>query len=171
MLEQQYHLGRLISVHRPTAWRMWLLAVLIVFGPIAMLLLMAVILINDPTAFDSIRDMLLCFGVLGLLTFVLGAVLLSDYRAWRKSRSICLSIFEDGIVNRDNGNTFICRWNEIKHLRFKEIPWASRAFPGAKIKVIRAIVKTDGSVVSFPETLNLPRITEEISGLRRSAAG
>ena len=148
---------------------MWILLTVIVAGPGAMLALVTAIAINDNSA-ESLSNAVWCYGILGLLLFVLGAVLLSDYRAWTKTRTIKLSIYENGIAFEENGKYTSCLWNEIKHLRWKEIRSSSRAFPGMMVKVIRSVVKTDGMVINFPETIDLINITHTITELRGSSS-
>jgi hypothetical protein len=115
---------------------------------------------------ETISNAFACLICAGLPLAVLGLVLISDFRKWFATRKDRLTIYESGFVYENEARALACRWDEIKDIKFRLVPSYSRAFPGTKVRVIRAVAKTDGAVIAFAETLNLVKITRIIDAAR-----
>lgn len=174
---RSYHsdLGELRSVHRPAIFHLWAwlgLALcplaLFLFG--AFLTLDAFASVSTPSrekTAETVSNSLACLGVSGLLLAVLGSIWISDYRAWSATRTVKLRIYQNGFVYESQGHIEACRWNEIADIRFRFIPSYSKAFPGSKVRVIRAIETRGGTTINFAETLDLKRITALITTAKK----
>ncbi|HEX8353273.1 MAG TPA: hypothetical protein VF611_10255 [Pyrinomonadaceae bacterium] len=110
----------------------------------------------------------ICMGVVVLLLALLGSILVSDYRAWSATRTVKLTIYQEGFTYEGEGRTEVCRWDEIEKVRFRFLDIHSRAFR-ARVKVIRSVVRKDGTVIDLAATLDLRRITEQITAAREKA--
>lgn len=172
-MQSSYHnLGELRSVHRPATFHIWSLLVLTLF-PLMLFLFGAFLALDAFTSQnlgrrrEAVSNSFTCLGFLGLLLAVLGSVLVSDYRAWSTTRTVRLSIYEGGFTYESKGQVEACRWDEIKDIKFRFILSGSRAFPYSRVRVIRSVVKEDGTVISPAETLNLKLITELITAERK----
>ena len=174
---QSYHsnLGELRSVYRPSTFRLWML-LMITLAPLMLFLLGALLTLDAFTSVftqsqrktsETVSNALTCLGFLGLLLAVLGSILISDYRKWSATRTVKLKIYQAGFTYESKGHIEACRWEEIKDINFRFIPSYSRAFPGLKVKAIRSIVKGDGTVIRLAETLELIKITELITTIRK----
>jgi hypothetical protein len=112
-----------------------------------------------------------CLGGSGLLLAIVGAACLSDFRAWYATRTVELEIYEKGLTYESQGHREYCSWGDIKDISFKLIEVKIKNSAPRKVSVMRSIVKRDGTVISFAETLNLKKITSLITEQRKRPAG
>ena len=149
---------------------------MLALGPLMLLLLSILITLDEFTSgstrsqagsFKSVSNFLICQGALGLLLAVIGSILISDFREWSRTRTVKLSIYQEGFTYESEGHMEACRWGEIKDINFRFIEVASKAFYRRRVKVIRSIVKRDGTVINLAGTLNLERITNLISPMKK----
>ena len=112
-----------------------------------------------------------CLGGSGLLLAIVGAACLSDFRAWYATRTVELEIYEKGLTYESQGHREYCSWGDIKDINFKLIEVKIKNSAPKKVSVMRSIVKRDGTVISFAETLNLKKITSLITEQRKRPAG
>jgi hypothetical protein len=154
---------------------MWFLSI-IALGPLMLLLLSILIAIDEfisgsprgqESSFRSVSNFLICQGVLGLLLGVIVSILISDFREWSRTKTVKLSIYQEGFTYESEGQMAACQWDEIKDINFRTIEVASKAVYRRRVKVIRSIVKRDGTVISLAGTLNLERITNLISSMKK----
>lgn len=174
---QSYHpkLGELRSVHRPPKPGLWLILASI---PLLILVVLCTILIFDSFTgiftgstegrSGGVSNYFICMGVLGLLLVLLGSMFLSDYRAWSATRTVKLTIYQEGFTYESQDRIEVCRWDEIETIKTRLMEVVSKAFR-ARVKVIRSIVKKDGTVIELAKTLNLRQITELITSAREKA--
>ena len=118
---------------------------------------------------DGVSNYFICMGGVGLLLAILGGILVSDYRAWSATRTVRLIIYQEGFTYESQGRIEVCRWDEIEKTKFGSVEVSSKAFR-ARVKVIRSIVKKDGTVIDFAKTLDLRQITELITAAREEAS-
>jgi hypothetical protein len=165
--------GELRSVHRPTTWRIWIMA-MVSLGPVFLLGLSIVLLIDD---FAQGRDASLsqlstrfgCVGGIGLILALLIGFLISEIRKWYPTRTVRLKIYERGFTYEEQDRRQVCAWNEIKDITHRTIKFYSKHSPSRKVSVIRSIVKRDGTVIVLAETLNLHKLTSLITEGKTSA--
>ncbi len=160
------NLGELRSVHRPSKPSFW--PTLALSTPLLIIAALCTLLILDSFtgAFtgskerspDDVSNYLICTGAVGLLLALLGGMLVSDYRAWSATRTVKLTIYQEGFTYESRGRMEVCRWGEVGKFKSKFISVHSKAFR-ARAKVIRSVVKKDGSEIKLAETLDLRRIT------------
>jgi len=117
---------------------------------------------------DDVSNYFICMGVVGLLLALLGSILVSDYRAWSATRTVKLAIYQEGFTYESQSRIEACRWDEIEKIKFKMLQVHSKAFR-TRVKVIRSIVKKDGTVINFAETLDLRQITRLITTAKDEA--
>lgn len=79
-----------------------------------------------------------------------------------------LTVYQEGFTYESQGRIEVCRWTEIEKIKSRFIDVHSKAFR-ARVKVIRAIEKKDGTVIDFARTLDLRQITELIATAREKA--
>jgi hypothetical protein len=159
--------GELRSVHRPTTWRIWIMA-MVSLGPLFLLGLSIVLLIDD---FAQGRDASLsqlstrfgCLGGVGLILALLIGFLISEIRKWYRTRTVRLKIYDRGFTYEERDRRQVCAWNEIKDITHRTIKIHPRYSPSRRISVIRSIVKRDGTVIVLAETLNLHKLTSLIT--------
>jgi hypothetical protein len=175
MQNYNYNLGELRSVHRPLTFHIWMWLVLFL-APLMLLLLSVVLTLEALTSvvtqsqektLKTISNSLTCVGLLSLLLAILGSILISDYREWSATRTVKLRIYQAGFTYESKGQMEVCRWDEIKDINYRFVPSYSKAFPGSKVKVIRSIVRRDGTAMSLAKTLNLIKITELITAAKK----
>ena len=167
MPEPDTNLGELRSVHRPPVWRIWIMA-MVSLGPLFLLGLGIVLLIDD---FIHGRDLNLnklstrfgCLGGIGLILALSAGLLVSEIRKWWRTRTVRLKIYERGFTYQERDRTEVCAWNEIKDITHRMIKIHPRYSPSRRIRVIRSIVKTDGTVIVLAETLNRIKLTRLIT--------
>jgi hypothetical protein len=167
MPELDINPGELRSVHRPTTWRIWILA-MVSLGPLFLLGLSIVLLIDD---FARGRDANLsqlstrfgCVGGIVLIMALLIGFLISEMRKWYPTRTVRLKIYEQGFTYEEQDRRQVCAWNEIKDITHRTIKVHSKHSPPRRISVIRSIVKRDGTVIVLAETLNLHKLTSLIT--------
>jgi hypothetical protein len=170
------HLGELRSVHRPSKPRLW--PMLALSTPLLMIAALCTLLIfdsytgiftgsteGDP---DDVSNYFICMGVVGLLLAVLGSIFVSDYRAWSATKTVKLTIYQEGFTYESRGRIEACRWDEIEKIKSRLLQIHTKAFR-ARVKVIRSIVKKDGTVITLAETLDLRQITELITTAQEKA--
>jgi hypothetical protein len=117
---------------------------------------------------DGVSNYFICMGVVGLLLALLGGILVSDYRAWSATKTVKLTIYQEGFTYESQGRIAVCRWDEIEKMRSRFVEVYSKAFR-ARVKVIRSVVKKDGTVIDLAETLDLRQITELITAAKEKA--
>lgn len=110
-----------------------------------------------------------CLGGSGLLLALVGAACLSDFRTWYATRTVRLVIYQKGLTYESNGHRESCSWGDIRDINFKLIEVKIKNSAPRKVSVMRSIVKRDGTVISFAETLNLKKITNLITTNRGKA--
>jgi len=170
-------LGELRSVHRPSKPRLW--PTLALSTPLLIIAALCTLLIldsftgvfteskEDPS--DDVSNYLICMAVAGLLLAVLGSIMVSDYHAWSATRTVKLTIYQEGFTYESQGRMEACRWDEIEKIKSKLIEVHTKAFR-ARVKVIRSIVKKDGTVIDLAETLDLRQITGLITTAKERAS-
>lgn len=158
--------GELRSIHRPSKPRYIL--VLALGTPLLIMVVLSTLVIfnsftrNEENSLKDVSNYFICLGVMGLLLALLSSILVSDYRAWSATKTMQLTIYQEGFTYESAGHIELCRWNEIEKFKFKFITVHSKAFR-TRAKVIRAIVKKNGTEIELAETLNLTEITELIT--------
>lgn len=93
--------------------------------------------------------------------------MISDFRKWSATRTVQLRIYQEGFTYESKGQIEAYRWDEFKDINFRVIEIHSKHSAPAKVRVIRSIVKRDGTVIHFAETLNLIKITELITKAKK----
>jgi hypothetical protein len=172
MPDDNLNLGEVLSTHRPSTVRLWIMAI------IALSLLMAVALgalltldsfVSQPKggSFERATSPLLCLGASFLCLALFGSFLISDFRKWSASRSVRLRIYQAGLSYESKGQIVACRWDEIKDIDFRVIEIRSKHSTPRKARVIRSVEKSDGTVVTLAATLNLIEITKLITGAKK----
>lgn len=116
----------------------------------------------------GVSNYFICMGVVGLLLALLGSIMVSDYRAWSATRTVKLTIYQEGFTYESRGRIEACRWDEIEKIKSRLIEVHSKAFR-ARVKVIRSIVKKDGTVIDLAGTLNLRQVTALITTAKEEA--
>ena len=106
---------------------------------------------------------LVCLGVSSLCLAIFGKFLIDDFRKWSATRTIQLRIYQDGFTYESKGHMETYRWNEIKDINFRVIEIHSKHSAPTKARVIRSIVRSDGTMISLAETLDLMKITKLIT--------
>jgi len=169
------NLGELRGVHRPAKPSLWPLALstpLLMIGALCTLLVFdsftGVFTGSAEGSSTGVTNYFICMGVVGLLLAVLGSILVSDYRAWSATKTVKLTFYQEGFTYESQDRIDVCRWTEIEQIKSKFIDVHSKAFR-ARVKVIRAVVKKDGTVIDFARTLDLRQITELITTAREKA--
>jgi hypothetical protein len=176
MESYRLNLGELRSVHQPPKPRLW--PMLTLSTPLLMIAALCTLLILDSFTSvltgsrearpDDVSNYFICMSVVVLLLALLGSILVSDYRAWSATRTVKLTIYQEGFTYESQGRIEACRWDEIEKIKFKLIEVHSKAFR-ARVKVIRSIVKKDGTVINLVETLDLRQITGLITTAQEEA--
>lgn len=160
-------LGELRSVHRPSTWQIWFLA-MISLAPLFLLALGIVILIDDfvhgrAQGANKLLTPIGCLGGLGLILALLIGFLFSEFRKWFPTRSVRLKIFERGFTYEDHNQTQVCAWDEIKDITHRKVKIQRWHSASRRISIIRSVVKRDGTVIVLAETLNLHKLTRLIT--------
>lgn len=169
-----YHpsLGELHSAHRPAAARLWIMAV-ISLGLLLAVLLGALLTVDSftslftQTTVERASGPLVCLGVSSLCLALFGSFLISDFRKWSATRTVKLRIYQAGFTYESKSQTEAARWDEIKDINFRVIEIHSKHAAPTKMRVIRSIVKKDGTVIDLAKTLNLIKITRLITGKKK----
>lgn len=176
---QNYHLelGARRSVHRASLGWLWLL--LLSGAPVFLVTVVAAVFAFNSFAFQAndsgggssggpgnFAGAFACLGSSGLLLTILGAVCFSGFRKWNATRQVRLIIYEKGFTYESKGNLQSSAWVGIKEIEFKRIEVKTKHSASRQAKVIRSIVKMDGSVISLAETLDLEKITQLINTAR-----
>ena len=169
-------LGEMRSVHRPS--KPTILPILGLSIPLLMLAALCTLLIVDSftgvltkgkgVTFETVSNYVICSGVTGLLLALLGSLLISDFRSWSGTRTVKLTIYQEGFTYESQGRIEACRWDEIEKIKFGFIEVHSKAFR-ARERVIRSIVKRGGAAINLAETLELRRITGLITAAMKKA--
>jgi hypothetical protein len=169
-------LGELRSVHRPSKPGLWPVSAL--GTPLLLIAALCTLLMLDsftgvftggkgaPSA--DVSNYFICMGVVSLLLALLGSIMVSDYRAWSATKTVKLTIYQEGFTYESQGRLEACRWDEIEKCKSKFIEVHSKAFR-ARVKVIRSIVKKDGTVINLAETLDLRQVTALITTAKEEA--
>jgi len=177
MQNHQRDLGERRSVHRASLAWVWLLALAV--APLALVTAVAALFAFNsifPVLSESNRDALgripsfVCLGAAGLLLLLAAGACISDFRKWLATRTAGLIIYQNGFTYKSKGHMETCHWDEIKHIDFRFIEVKAKHSAPRKVSVIRSIVKTDGTVISPAETLNLQKITNVVKTARGAAS-
>ena len=170
------NLGELRSVHRPAKPSLW---PILASTPLLILGVLGTILILDSFTgvftgsiqggSGGVSNYFICMSVVGLLLILLGSIFVSDYRAWSATRTVKLTIYQEGFTYESQGRLEVCRWDEIEQIKTRYLEVVSKAFRG-RVKVIRSILKKDGTVIDPARTLNLRQITELITPAKEKAS-
>jgi len=175
MQSYEPNLGALRSAHRPSTVRIWIMAV-ISLGLLVAVLLGALLTLDSFTSlfgqtkggtFQGASGPLVCLGVSSLCFALFGSFLITDFRKWSATRTVQLRIYEQGFTYQSKRQAETCRWDEIKDINFRVIEIKSKHSPPRKERVIRSIVRNDGTVVNLAETLNLIKITKLITEAKK----
>jgi hypothetical protein len=167
------NLGELRSVHRPPKPGLW--PVLLLSTPLLIIGALCTLLIVDSftgvltgSTSAGVSNYFTCMGGVGLLLAVLVSIFVSDYREWSATRTVKLTIYQEGFTYESQGRIEVCRWDEIEQIKSRCIDVISKAFR-ARVKVIRSIVKRDGTSIDLAKTLDLRQITELITTAKENA--
>ena len=175
MPDHDPNLGELRSAHRPATVRMWIMAV-ISLGLLVSVLLGALLMLESftsrstPTregAFERVSTPLICLGISSLCLALFGGFLISDFRKWSATRTVQLKIYQEGFTCENDGQIEAARWDEIKDVNFRVIETHSKYSRPTKVRVIRSIVKKDGTAINLAETLNLTKVTKLITEAKK----
>lgn len=163
-------LGELRSVHRPAKPRLW--PILALSAPLLLITALCIVLVFDSFTglvtgskqdlSGSVSNYFIGMGIVGVLLAILSGIFVSDYRAWSATRTVKLSIYEEGFTYESQGRMEVCRWDQVGKIKTRFIDVITKAFR-TRVKIIRAIVKNDGTIIEFARTLNLREITELIT--------
>lgn len=170
---QSYHhnLGELRCVNRPSTVRIWIMLVLslglliaVMLGALLTLdLFTSLFMRTKEGTFVKASGPVVCLGVSVLCLVLFSSLLVGDFRKWFATRTTQLRIYQEGFTYETKGQIESYRWDEIKDINFRVIEIHSKHSLPAKVRVIRSIVKSDGTVISLAETLNLMKITKLIT--------
>jgi hypothetical protein len=122
---------------------------------------------SKESTLSGVSKYFICLGIVGLLLALLVNFSVSDYRAWSATRSVKLTIYQEGFTYESQGRTDICRWDEIEKIRYKSDQVTSKALRFRMVKVIRSIVKKDDAVIKLAETLDLREIADLIIAAKK----
>jgi hypothetical protein len=169
MQNYQLNLGELRSVIRPSTARIWIMVV-ISLGLLMAVMFGAVLTLNSFTSLftqnkpgTAVSGPVVCLSVSSLCLAIFSSFLIGDFRKWSASRTIQLRIYQEGFTYEEKGQIEAYRWDEIKDINFRVIEIHSKHSAPAKVRVIRSIVKRDGTVIDLAETLDLIKITKLIT--------
>lgn len=167
---QNYHpkLGERRSRHRASLAWIWLLVLCV--APVLLVTAVAALyavnslmpVLSKGGTLGKISGPLGCLGGSGLLLALVAAVCVSDFRKWSATRTVRLTIYQQGFTYESKGHMESCRWDEIKDIDFSRIEVGRKHAAPKKVSVIRAVVRRDGTVISLAETLNMQKITNLI---------
>jgi hypothetical protein len=170
---QNYHpdLGELRSINKPSTVRLWIMVV-ISLGLLIGVMLGALLTLDSFTSlfmqtregpFAGAAGPLVLLGVSSLCLALFAGFLISDFRKWSATRTVQLRIYQEGLTYESQGQIESYRWDEIKDINFRVVEIHSKHSTPRKVRVIRSIVKSDGTVINLAETLNLIKITKLIT--------
>ena len=172
MQKDNLSLGELLSTHRPSTVRIWIMAVIALSLLVAVLL--GVLLTVDSFVsyskgswFGRAASPLVCLGASSLCLVLFSSFLISDFRKWSATRTVRLRIYQAGLTYQSKGQIEVCHWDEIKDINFKVIEIRSKHSTPRNARVIRSIEKSDGTVISLAETLNPIKLTELITQAKK----
>jgi hypothetical protein len=163
--------GERRTVHRASlGWLWWLvlclapiLLVTAVAAAYAVKSIISILPSGQGNSLGNVAGAFGCLGASGLLLALIGAACLSDFRKWYATRTVKLVIYEKGLTYENQGHRESCSWGDIKDINFKRIEVKIKNSAARRVSVMRSIVKRDGTVISFAETLNLQAITSLIN--------
>jgi|ERR1700752_650239 len=164
MIDSKRELGSKRGVYRASlSWLLFaVLAVplfLAVIGAVVFTVGSTVSILKNGDSASTLTSPLGALVVLGLIAFLIGAVIRSHFRKWYATRSAKLSTYEKGFTYEDKNKSESCSWQEIERFDFRTIQVASKHSPPRKVSVIRSIIKKDGTVIGLPDTFNLTLLT------------
>ncbi len=163
--------GERRTVHRASLGWLWWLVLCV--APILLVTAVAAVYAVMSITPNSSGNVVGAFGFLGgscLILALVGAACLSDFRKWYATRTVKLVIYEKGLTYENKGHRESCSWGDIKDINFKLIEVKIKNSAPRRVSVMRSIVKRDGTVISFAETLNLRKITSLITEQRKGRA-
>jgi len=159
-------LGEIVRAYRPGK-RFLIFLPIAAIGPLLLFGLAALVVVDDfrrGVQDQNPGNYFMCLGLLALLIGVLAAVWVSEFRRWRATRTVTLAIYQRGFTWEENGHVTKWRWDEIEKLRYRNVQIRSKAVV-RWAKLIKSIVKNDGTTIKLPETLELEPITKSIHAL------
>ena len=109
-----------------------------------------------------------CLSVVGLILALLIGFMISEFRKWYPTRSARLQIFQEGFVYQQNDRVQVCSWRDIRDITHRNVWVHSKYATPRKVSVIRSVIKTDGTVISLAETLDLHKLTTLIAAGKKS---
>ena len=166
------NLGRLEKAFHAKTSHLWLMP-LIAAGPLLMFLLAAILSVDDfrqgsGNGLSGLSNYVICLGILGILIAILTAMWWSDFREWRRSRTVRLNIYENGFSWENDAPLEMYRWDQIETIRMGKVYHSSTILRGM-ISVIRAITIKGGRTIDLPEVLDLRRITEILTAKKHAS--
>jgi hypothetical protein len=110
----------------------------------------------------------------GLIFFVAAAALIAsfwikDYRKLSKTKTLRLTLYQNGFTYESDGQKDSCRWEEIRDITHRSVQIHSKHAPPRRVRLIWSVLKKDGELISFAETLDLTKITRLIETARNEA--
>jgi hypothetical protein len=117
---------------------------------------------------DTGSGPLVCLGVASLCLVIFSSFLIGDFRKWSATRTIQLRIYQEGFTYESKGQIEAYRWDEIKDIDFRVIEIHSKHSAPRRARVIRSIVKSDGTITTLAETLDLIKITSLITNATKN---
>lgn len=158
MPDAMVNLGETQSTHRTFSlslifWPLLLVPLLITAGAAAFYSF------GPSTSAGGRTGPIICLGGSGLFIAVIGSVWLSELRKWHATRTVKLSIYQEGFAYESKGQTEVCRWSEIKDITHSRIEVRSKHSAPQKVNVIRSVVRSDGQLITLADTLDLRKIT------------
>ena len=175
MHNQHPDFGRRISVHRPSlGWLWWLVLCVAPLLLVTAVATVYAVMSLRPNSSTSVVGSFVFLGGSGLILLLVGAACFGEFRKWYATRTPKLVIYERGFTcesaGKKKGHHESCSWDDIKDITFSRLEVKTKNSPARRVSVIRAIVKQDGTVIGFAETLNLQKITNLIAEQRKRAA-
>jgi hypothetical protein len=167
-------LGKLNSVHRPSAAKLLVLAVIALglLMPVLLGVLLtvdAIIVIDSGSkedAFNRVSGPLILLAVSSPFFAYTGFVLRKEYRKWAATKTIRLTIYQRGFTYEEKGRRETCTWDEVTDSTHRIVMIHSRASAPRRASLIRSIVTRDGAMISLAETLDLMKVTSLINAAR-----
>jgi hypothetical protein len=112
---------------------------------------------------------LLCASVPALLLALIASFWIKDYRKLSKTKTLRLTLYQNGFTYESDGQKDSCRWEEIRDITHRSVQIHSKHAPPRRVRLIWSVLKKDGELISFAETLDLTKITRLIETARNEA--
>jgi hypothetical protein len=171
MQNEHPDLGEQTSVHRPSAARLWIMSIialaLLASGIVGVLLTLDFLISffggGRKISYDGVSTSLVWLGVSLLFLVPLVGVLRSDFRRWSATKTVTLTIYQNGFAYESEGTRETCHWDDIKDITHRVVEVRSKHSAPRRMHLIRSIVKKDGEMISLADTLDLMKVTRIIS--------